>query len=418
VTLPSPQTDDHAVRRADTLVRQTSPTPASPQRYDIAVTGAGPAGCSAALALAHHGLSVILLDKAPFPRDKTCGGGLVKRACQLLPVTAAPVVERTFDSVALTLAGTDLRFLASRTEPILQTVTRSALDAHLAHTALGAGVHVTPESPVRHVEAQRDFVEIDAGPAGRFRVQFLIAADGATSSTARLAGWWPPCHLAPALECEVYPEEGDWQRLNAVARFDFGFPTHGYGWVFPKRTHLSIGLLSMRRGSVNLKAALHDYLCFLSLGRVRRMDVRGGLLPVVPRPEPLARGRVLLAGDAAGLVDPVTGEGISHALLSGRLAAQAVLDGALDPAQVARRYQASLEDQLLPELRAGRLLARLLYHHPRIREWVFRRSGQGLVEFMTDLITGQRSYRQALRRPSTCLKALTGPSPPHPRLFA
>ena len=128
---------------------------------------------------------------------------------------------------------------------------------------------------------------------------------------------------------------------------------------------------------------------------------------------PLARGRILLTGDAAGLVDPVTAEGISNAILSGQLAAQAVLDEARDAGQAARSYQAALEEQILGELRAGRRLAYLLYQCPRLRNWVFRRGGPALAEFMADVVMGQASYRAALRRMGSYLKALgLGPLPP------
>jgi flavin-dependent dehydrogenase len=115
---------------------------------------------------------------------------------------------------------------------------------------------------------------------------------------------------------------------------------------------------------------------------------------------------VLLAGDAAGLVDPITAEGISHALLSGQLAAAALTESRLDPAKAAPLYQSLLEREILSELRAARLLARLLYHHPRIRDAVFRRNGQRLCDFVASVIMGETSYRQALKRPASYLKLL------------
>jgi flavin-dependent dehydrogenase len=113
---------------------------------------------------------------------------------------------------------------------------------------------------------------------------------------------------------------------------------------------------------------------------------------------------VLLAGDAAGLVDPVMAEGISHALQSGQLAAAALSEGRLDAAKVGRCYQVLLEKNILRELRAGRFLAKFLYHHPRVRHGAFRLGGQRLCEFVTDVVMGERFYREAVNRPASYLK--------------
>jgi flavin-dependent dehydrogenase len=220
-----------------------------------------------------------------------------------------------------------------------------------------------------------------------------------------MAGWPPPARRAPALECELHLEAPDFQRLSLAARFDFGFPPRGYGWVFPKRTHLSVGVVNMRPGSVNLNTALDDYLRYLGIRTFLSRDLHGWTIPVKPRPGPMAPGRILLTGDAAGLADPVTAEGITHTILSGQLVAQAIKESFLDASRTAVRYQSLLEENILGELRAGRKLAALLYGFPRFRNWVFTRGGHNLAEFMADVVMGSTSYREALRRPSAYLKA-------------
>ena len=372
---------------------------------DVVVVGAGPAGCSAATALARGGLEVVLLEKARLPRTKTCGGGLLHRAWRLLPAGVASVVEREFHSVELNVAGPGLRFVTTRAAPMVCMVMRSELDHFLARAAQAAGARVVEACSVQQVSEEEEFVEIRAENLV-LRARFVIAADGASSPVAQLAGWPALRQSAPALECEVYLDERTFRRWPDSARFDFGIPAHGYGWVFPKRNHLSIGVVNMRRGGVNLNGAVDEYMRFLGLTEVQRLERHGWSIPVAPRRGPLARGRILLAGDAAGLVDPVTAEGISNAIQSGRLAAQAVLDGGEDAGQVAQGYQALLEEQILGELRAGRRLAYLLYQCPRLRNWIFRRGGPALAEFMADLVMGQGSYRAALRRAGSYWKAL------------
>jgi flavin-dependent dehydrogenase len=118
------------------------------------------------------------------------------------------------------------------------------------------------------------------------------------------------------------------------------------------------------------------------------------------------RDRVLLVGDAAGLVDPVTAEGISHALMSGQFAATALAEGRLNPPRVAEIYQSLLEKNILSELRAARFFARLLYDYPRLRNWAFRRRGQALSDFVGGIVMGERSYAAALKSPVNYLKIL------------
>ncbi len=150
----------------------------------------------------------------------------------------------------------------------------------------------------------------------------------------------------------------------------------------------------MRRGAGHLHRDLAQYLTALDIVP-RAVERHGFVIPVRPRAEGCARHRVLLVGDAAGFADPVTAEGISLAARSGRLAAAAIVQAGLDEARVRAGYRAGLRP-LLADLRVARGLARLLYDHPRARRWLFRRVGQRLVDAMTDVFLGVRTYRGSL----------------------
>ena len=378
---------------------------AQPICFDVAVIGAGPAGSSAALALARAGHAVLLLEKAALPRYKTCGGGVLARAFKLLPPIAESVVERSFHAVALNFLGTEMNFVATRPQPMVYMTMRADLDGLLAREAQRAGVQLVESCCVKRVDLQNDCVEI-ISDRENYRAKFIIAADGIYSATAKSAGWPDLPALAPALEHEIYPAADDFARFSQRPRFDFNAIDAGYAWVFPKRDHLSVGILSTHRVCPDLRTKLAEYLHGLGLTRIEKTERHGCLIPLAPRRGPLARGRVLLAGDAAGLVDPITAEGISHAILSGQLAATALTEGRLDAGKVAHIYQSLLDKHILGELRAARFLARALYHHPRIRNGVFRLHGQKLCEFATQVIMGENGYREALKRPESYFKLL------------
>lgn len=367
-----------------------------PKCYDMAVIGAGPAGCSAAHALAQKGLKVVLLEKASLPRYKTCGGGLVSRAYKLLPERARQLVEREFASVSLNFQRAGLEFIATRPAPLVYMTMRAELDSLLAQDARGAGAELVESCPVRDLRVHEKFVEVCA-ERGKFRAKFVVAADGVHSATAKAGGWSELPHLAPALEWEIYLGKADFERLGSCARFDFDFIEGGYAWVFPKRKHLSLGILTMRRRTSDLRAKLEEYLRWIGIGQPERVERHGYLIPVKPRKEKLARGRTLLVGDAAGLVDPVTAEGISYAIRSGQLAAAALVEGDLDVSRVSRRYDSLLQSSILGELKAARFLANFLYNYPRLRNWIFRRKGKRLTEFVADVAMGERSYSDALK---------------------
>lgn len=371
--------------------------------HDVAVVGTGPAGACAARVLAEAGARVLLLEKHALPRYKTCGGGVVGRALRGLPsplraAVEATAVERACHTAEIDLGGERLRFRTRRPRPLISMVMRDRFDAVLCAAAERAGTEVRARCAVRAVVLRDDRIEVET-TGGTVAARFVVAADGATSETARLCGWSPPRPCAPALEAEVRVSDADFGRLAGTARFDFGSFAAGYGWVFPKRAHLSIGVCTMRSG-VNLNVSLVRYLDMLGLTQLEHVEKHGFFIPLGPRAEGVVRGRVLLAGDAAGLADPVTGEGISAAIESGTLAARAILDGGAEPARVGERYDRALVP-LRREIRIGRVLARLTYDWPRLRRSVFRIHGQALAEGMTDVLMGDRTYAGVLSRAKT-----------------
>lgn len=382
--------------------------------YDVIVVGSGPAGSSAAWRLAQAGVSVAVLEKATLPRYKTCGGGIIGRALQSLPVDVRHVVEQDCFIAQLNVLPSGVSFATHRPTPIVSMTMRDRFDSALLSAAQASGTVVHPRCAVEDVLPHGDFVTVVTN-RGSMKAKFVIAADGALSTVARKIGMADGRTLIPALEYEVTVPQDRLGLFQGVARFDFGVLPHGYAWAFPKLTHLSIGVLSMVQREGDLKRAMMQYLDRLGCRDVMRMEQHGFVIPIRPRAGPFVEKRVLLVGDAAGFADPVTGEGISFALRSGQLAAQSLVDGNLNEVSVQQAYSHSLAESILPELRAGRWLARLLYKNPGLRSWAFTRQGQRLCEAVTDVMTGKRTYRDLVFGSRAWLKVLTGTDFKSPR---
>ncbi len=316
-------------------------------RYDVIVAGAGPAGSTTARECAARGLSVLLLEKAAFPRDKPCGGGVSIRAARLLPFDLSPVVERTAYGVRFSLRQSR-GFVRSSSEPLTFLTQRAALDTFLAEQAVRAGAVLRERTPVRAVESCGTHIAVSAGHE-TFEGRTLVAADGANGPTGRLAGVPIMRRLEIAYETNVRPigQGAQWQTMIGL---DLGSPPGGYGWMFPRGDHVNIGVGGWLHTAPRLRALLDGLIRFYGFDPSTMWGVRGYHLPV-RRPEaPLVWGNVLLTGDAAGLLDPLTGEGIHAAICSGRAAASHLagyLDGAAPDLQ---GYTRELAAELLPDL--------------------------------------------------------------------
>ena len=376
-----------------------------PNSCEVAIVGSGPAGSSAALALAREGVQVTILEKESLPRYKTCGGGIVGRARRLLPFGIQEVVEQQCYTAELNLPQDGFRFSTSRREPIVSMTMRESFDFFLLRAAQNAGASLRTQCQVLEVQLKQDGVVLST-TTGPVSAQFVLAADGARSKVAASSGWIDKPNLIPALECEVGVSSRVLERFRDKARFDFNLVPFGYAWIFPKKQHLSVGVLTTRRGGANLNRCLERYLKLGQITPLERFERHGFVIPIAPRKGSLAKDRILLSGDAAGLADPVTGEGITYAIRSGQLAAKAILDGELRKEEVGPLYDQSLATEVLSELRLGRMLGRLLYRHPVICRRLFRWQGQRLCEAMTNVLMGDTDYRELLSTPAHYLKLL------------
>ena len=364
-------------------------------RYDVIVVGAGPAGSTAAREAAAHGLATLLLDKATFPRDKPCGGGLTVRTQRLIPFSLAPVAERPIHGMRVTLRqgrGITRDF----PEPMAHLAQRARLDAFLVARATAAGTVLREGTAVKAVERYPDRVVVRAGGEA-FEGRTLVAADGANGRTAALAGMAGERWLVVGLEGNVTPSAGIPDEWANRLGLDVGDHPGGYAWIFPKGDHLNVGVAVWQPLGPTLRSRLDRVARFYGVAPTELWGVRGHHLPLRRPGAPLADGNVLTVGDAAGLLDPFTLEGIYAAVWSGRAAARHLAAFVAGEAPDLTGYAAEVEGELAPELDLARRVHDVFHAMPALTVGVIW-GAPPVWRFCSRLMRGERSYADVTRR--------------------
>jgi len=369
------------------------------RQFDVVCVGCGPAGNLCAWRLARAGHRVLLIDRSDLPRNKTCGGGLSARALALLPFDIAPVVHRRMDGARLTLAG---RTLADIDSPgIGAMIERAEFDQFMSRQAVAAGAELWPATELLGFQQQPDGLTVRTA-RGTVQARLLIGADGAHSRVRQLLfpDWQPDWAIGLEARFRWPPDAAPRNDPFDRASFDFGALDTGYGWIFPKRDHFNVGIYRLHKpdGAAGMKAQFDRFvLANPLLHDCRRETSQGHPIPLSNGRQPLAKGRALLVGDAAGLGEAFLGEGIAFALDSaGRAAdwADRMLRQSGPP--VVRDYLRALRP-LTRELRYSLRIARLLYRLPAP---LLERTAAdpGVQRVVVGLLHGRRSYRASFWR--------------------
>ncbi len=336
--------------------------------WDVIVVGAGPAGSSAARVAAGAGSRVLLLDRARFPRYKTCGGGITGFSLHAMPDSARAAFEAEITHFGLSRAGRD-RVMLHADEPFLGMVQRESFDQLLVDAAVAAGVVFRDGAAVRGLAEDDDGVTVRL-EGEELRARVVIGADGSNGRTSGYVG----VEFAGSdlgLEVELAASGHDWQ---GTALFDWGADRGAYAWLFPKRDTLTIGVIQRIGLPDATRAYLELWLRQLGLAGATRVHESGHLTRWRSRRSPLRRGCVLVAGEAAGLLEPWTREGISFALRSGALAGRAAAGAAAASHSRERNvaldnYVDAVRRDLAPQIQSGAAMLTVLERAP----WLLHR---------------------------------------------
>jgi menaquinone-9 beta-reductase len=307
--------------------------------FDAIIIGAGPGGSSAAYLLADAGMRVALIDKASFPRDKLCGGMLSERTEKVYRSIFGDHWQdvHEFSCTGAKFFHKDRLLNEVDNYRRIYFATRTALDHHLVQLACARGATLMENTCASSLEMDSGLVRLTSGAA--IRGNFIIGADGVVSVVARNLGYsMRQRKLATGLEIE-FPRQG---KLADLARPEiyFGVIRWGYGWVLPKKDTLTIGIAGLAGKNHSLQESFHNFLRQVC-SHVPDIKWRGHPIPFCNFSLRPGRSNVLLVGDAAGFVEPVTGEGISFAMQSAGYAAHAILDAARsgNPQSALRHYK-------------------------------------------------------------------------------
>ncbi len=383
-------------------------------KYEVVIVGAGPAGSTAAKFLSEKGIKVLLLDKDKFPRDKSCGGGLPVRVFKRFPYIKDNFIESYIYSATAYSPTLKYKLELHRDEPILAMILREKFDYELVKLAINSGTKLIDGKTAVDIKITNDSAKILLDDNTNVESEIVIGADGIWSTIAKKSGLcnnYKNICMCAFEEYKISPETLD-KYLGETRTCHLHFKLNknaGYGWVFPKKQHVNIGITEFRqaidqqKGKKNIKEKYIEYLKILKKDNVipenlKVERIRGAALPTRPLDKTYSE-RVIICGDAAGFANPVSGEGIFHAMASGEIAAEVVIK-ALEKNNTTEKFLSEYQKNWYKDF--GKDL-KLLYRtsmiwgkgHEKFLETIF--NDKKLSELVVDMIIGKMDVKKCRR---------------------
>jgi len=376
--------------------------------YDVVVIGAGPAGSTAAKYLAENNINVLLLDKSKFPRDKPCGGGLPTRVLKRFPYIEPLIDSISFGSSTYS-SSHRYKFDLIREKPLLLNVIRKDFDYGLVNLALKAGATFLEGKTVIDVSIRQNnaFVILDDGQS--IETQMVIGSDGTRSIVAEktnLSEKMQALCIALVQEQPMTPKQLDtyYTSKRLVHLFIKVQGIAGYAWIFPKKHCVNIGIgefqsaLSNSKPNISLKDTYEKFIAVLKEKKLLPEEfiienLKGATLPIFPLKNTY-RDRLVICGDAAGFINPITGEGIYYAMVSGEIAANVALK-ALAVHNSSEKFLSRYEKQWKREFGKDlEQLRRFNYQWGENTEKIVRQisSNKTLAKLFVGIMGGQLSF--------------------------
>ncbi len=367
--------------------------------YDVIVIGAGPAGATAAAILAESDINALLIEREKLPRPKICGGAVSKRALSLLEAANIILPElKTFKKCQSMQLGTfdfeSIEHLATiKFENEAAYLTdRAEFDYALVQNAITKGVELKQNLMVTNIKKENSqFIII--GDDFRAKAKYLLCADGVNGTSAILLGFrdkWNDDEVGLCIESSITDYEPPPSPLN----FYFGGVKWGYAWFFDKGDHASIGAGTVLKDASNLRRLFNSFVKhsgYINTSSTENLKLNAWRIPATGGISGnFAKGNALLLGDAAGLVDPFLGEGVSYAIQSGKIAAECIINNNSDD------YRKKIEEEITSNLKYAKILVKIVKLNPK-RFIKLLANDNAIAMDYVKIVLGDSTYRQFLK---------------------
>jgi len=359
------------------------------KQYDVIIVGSGPAGAIAAYELVKRGVKCLILEKDVLPRYKVCGGGIPFKVTKYLPFDISSVVEDIIYGVTFSHQFQD-EFCKRSDKPLLYCVMRDRFDSFLVNEAIKQGAILMDGQRVTGVQILEKQVLVTTIDY-ELSCQVVIGADGANSIVAKSLNLIQESSKSLGIQSEIIVDEKILSTQRGYIRLDWGTLPSGYAWLFPKAKQFSVGVVGPTIIGRALKSYLNKFKEYLGLLNSKTNLFRGHLLPFRLPKTNICKKKGLLVGDAAGLVDAFTGEGIFQAVRSSQIAASVVYDYLNKKSDDLSRYEELIDVQLMQELLSARLFLHLFNFFPG-RFHMYMKNHDRLWNTFCRILRGEKSF--------------------------
>lgn len=357
--------------------------------YDAVIVGAGPSGSYLGYLLAKAGYRIVIVDKEVFPRDKVCGGGLSQKTVDLVEFDISPVIQRKMMGAYLNYQNQDtvIKDLGERGGA---AVLRSEFDQYILEQARSAGATFLSDCAFVDLQKSGDIVNVSTSK-GEYQAKFVIGADGVFSKVRKTVFGNDLVTYMPALEALVYVSPDVIDRFEDRVLFDFGGMPRGYGWIFPKRDHLNVGVFSIfdtHNIQEDLKAFMGRYKVLRDCQNIKQI---GFAIPLKNTKRIFQKENIWLVGDAAGFAESFYGEGIYFALKSAVIASKAFQESFDEPRS--QRYSEYVHRELWDDLHYSELNAKMFFPMQKFGFYRMVRN-EHVNYYFAELIAGRVGHKE------------------------
>ena len=377
------------------------------KNFDVIISGAGPSGSLLGYLLSKKNISTLILEKEIFPRYKVCAGGIQWKALQFLPYDINEIIEKKIYGIYFARRLKDI-FYKKYSEPLIYTFERTRLDDFMAKKAIESGCSINFSEKIKNFEISKNEVKVFTQKDIYFS-KILVGADGAGSiiykklnkdtNLQKIIGYETEIPLTSASSYPLYDES---------VVLDFGGIRKGYFWIFPKKRTLSIGGGGPVKDALNIKKYLEWFLQnyqeelnenFAAPGRDRLLNQKlsAHFIPVRSNKSFLCDYRVLSVGDAAGLGDAFTGEGIHNALLSSIIAADSISNAFSDFNFNFSDYREKINNDIYANIKNSMLISKIFFSSPYFYYKLIK-SNDNLFNLCAKILRGEKKYSDVVNK--------------------